>query len=172
MKNTRPKGKRVGIEEVDMRTMRRGAWVAAALLAASLIPSAWAQSTSPPDPLAPGAATESDKPAKASAEKAEAETPSKSEPKKAKSHHHAAATLAVTVHNDRMVGLMQLSVVPAGDPDHKKVLDALAFGRKSVIHIKRTKECLYDIRGHFADEADTEQLGVELCKDKTINLTD
>ncbi len=76
------------------------------------------------------------------------------------------------MHNERSVGLMQLSVVPAGDPDHKKVLGALAFGRKTVIHIKRTKECLYDIRGQFADDADTEQLGVELCKDKKINLTD
>jgi hypothetical protein len=155
--------------------MRLGAWVATALLAAGLTQAGWAQAqtTSPPDPLAPGAAAESAKPEKAEkadAEKADAETTAK--PKKAKRPHHEAASLAVTVHNDRMVGLMMLSVVPAGDPDHKKVLGALAFGRKAVIHIKRTKECLYDIRGHFADEADTEQLGVELCKDKKINLTD
>jgi len=166
-----------------MRTMR-GAWVAAALLAASLMTEglAQAQTASPPDPLAPGAAAQSAKPEKAekptaekaNAEKADAEKAAKSEHEREKTrpHHHEAATLAITVHNERSVGLMQLSVVPAGDPDHKKVLGALAFGRKAVIHVKREKDCLYDIRGHFADEADTEQLGVELCKDRTINLTD
>ena len=156
-----------------MRTMRRGAWVAAALLAAGLMAegAAQAQTASPPDPLAPGAAAESAKPEKA--EKVEAEkTDAKPKHEKAKPRHHEAATLAVTVHNERSVGLMQLSVVPAGDPDHKKVLGALAFGRTAVIHLKHAKDCLYDIRGHFADEADTEQLGVELCKDKAINLTD
>ena len=154
-----------------MSTMRRGAWVAAAMLAAGL---AQAQTTSPPDPLAPGAAAEPAKPEKAEAPVAEkaANPESAKKHEKAKAAHHEPASLAVTVHNDRSVGLMMLSVVPAGDPDHKKVLGALAFGRKTIIHIKRTKECLYDIRGHFADEADTEQLGVELCKDKAINLTD
>jgi hypothetical protein len=159
--------------------MRQGAWVAAALLAAGLWAQglARAQSTSPPDPLAPGAAAQSAKPEKAeksSAEKAEAEKKDKPEHEREKTrpHHHEAGTLAVTVHNERSVGLMQLSVVPAGDPDHKKVLGALAFGRKAVIHLKHAKDCLYDIRGHFADEADTEQLGIELCKEKVINLTD
>ena len=148
-----------------MRTMRRGAWVAAALLVAGM---AQAQTTSPPDPLAPGAAAESAKPAE---KKADQKAEPKPEHKRAKPHHHETAGLAVTVHNERSVGLMQLSVVPAGDPD-KKVLGALAFGRKAEIHLKRAKDCLYDIRGHFADGADTEQLGVELCKDKAINLTD
>lgn len=154
-----------------MSTMRRGAWVAAAMLAAGL---AQAQTASPPDPLAPGAAAEPAKPEKTQAPVAE--KAAKPEPEKkherAKAAHGAPAALTVTVHNERSVGLMLLSVVPAGDPDHKKVLGALAFGRKAVIHIKRAKDCLYDIRGHFADEADTEQLGVELCKDKAINLTD
>jgi hypothetical protein len=160
-----------------MSTMRRGAWVAAALLVTGMAQAGYgfAQTTSPPDPLAPGAAAESAKPEKAekpSAEKADAETTAKPEHKKAKRRHSEGASLTVTVHNERSVGLMQLSVVPAGDPEHEKVLGALAFGRKTVIHIKRTKECLYDIRGHFADDADSEQLGVELCKDKMINLTD
>ena len=154
--------------------MRRGAWVAAALLAAGLFVDglAQAQTTSPPDPLAPGAAAESAQPQKA--EKASAEKTAEPAHEKAnpRPRHHEAAGLAVTVHNERSVGLMTLSVVPAGDPEHKKVLGALAFGRKAEIHLKRTKECLYDIRGHFADGADTEDLGVELCKDKAINLTD
>ncbi|HXT05788.1 MAG TPA: hypothetical protein VN715_02485 [Roseiarcus sp.] len=166
-----------------MRKMLGGAWVAAVLLAAGV---AQAQTATPPDPLAPGAAAESAKPEKADkagaekvdkekvdAEKADAEKAARPAHERARHYrHHEAEGLAISVHNERSVGLMQLSVVPAGDPDHKKVLSALAFGRKAVVHVKHTKDCLYDIRAHFADGADTEQLGVDLCKDKTINLTD
>jgi hypothetical protein len=139
----------------------------AAILAAG---SAWAQT----DPLAPGAANSiaapepggasdaADKPAKAS----------KPRPRPKARSNDAVGSLAVTVNNKRSVGLVDLTVSPAGDADTKKVAGPLAFGRKTVIHIKRTKDCLYDVRGHFADEADTEQLGVQLCKDKVINLTD
>ena len=67
------------------------------------------------------------------------------------------ATFAVTVHNDRSVGMKELKVGPAGDPNLKKVVGPLAFGRKTVIHLKRTKDCLYDIHGEFADDADTDQ---------------
>ena len=146
-----------------------GIGVAAASAAALAAGSARAQT----DPLAPGAANSiaapepggqndaADKPAKA------AKPRPRPKPREA-----AGGSLAVTVNNKRSVGLVELTVAPAGDADAKKVAGPLAFGRKTVIHIKRTKDCLYDVRGHFADEADTEQLGVELCKDKVINLTD
>ena len=146
--------------------MRRGGLVAAAVVAALLFGAARAQTT-PADPLAPGAAAEGAKDdAKAGAGKAE-EKPAHAKPK-----HHDAATFAVTVHNDRSVGMKELKVGPAGDPNLKKVVGPLAFGRKTVIHLKRTKDCLYDIHGEFADDADTDQSGVDLCKDKAINLTD
>ena len=154
-----------------MTVKRRGIGFAAVLAAALAAGSARAQTT--PDPLAPGAANSivapepgvqsdaADKPAKA------AKPRPRPKPREA-----AGGSLAVTVNNKRSVGLVELTVAPAGDADAKKVAGPLAFGRKTVIHIKRTKDCLYDVRGHFADEADTEQLGVELCKDKVINLTD
>jgi hypothetical protein len=154
-----------------MTVKRRGIGVAAILAATLAAGSAQAQTT--PDPLAPGAANSiaapepggqndaADKPAKA------AKPRPRPKPREA-----AGGSLAVTVNNKRSVGLVELTVAPAGDADAKKVAGPLAFGRKTVIHIKRTKDCLYDVRGHFADEADTEQLGVELCKDKVINLTD
>jgi hypothetical protein len=126
-----------------------------------------------PDPLAPGAANDIAAPEPGA--KADAAAPAKSDsgPRhRAKARHHEEAGLAVTINNKRSVGLVDLTVAPAGDANPKKVAGPLAFGRKTVIHLKRTKDCLYDIRGHFADEADTEQLGVELCKDKVINLTD
>jgi len=140
--------------------------VAAAVVAALLCGAARAQTT-PADPLAQGAAAEGAKDdAKAGGAKAE-EKPAHAKPK-----HHDDATFAVTVHNDRSVGMKELKVGPAGDPNLKKVVGPLAFGRKTVIHLKRTKDCLYDIHGEFADDADTDQSSVDLCKDKAINLTD
>jgi hypothetical protein len=144
--------------------MSRGRLLAAAVLMALWGGGAAAQTT-PADPFAPGAAAQSaapagDKPAAESAAK-----PVHSKPK-------AAAGLAVVVTNKRFVGLVELHVGAAGDPSPPKVAGPLAFGRKTVVHLKPAKDCLYDIRGHFADDADTEQLGVELCKDKVINLTD
>jgi len=156
------------LDEDGMTMMRLGGFAAAALAAALTFGGARAQTT-PADPLAPGAGAESAQSDKAGADEAEKPAAKATKPKP---RAHGAATIAVTVHNERSVGLVQLNVGPAGDPNPKKVVGALAFGRKTVIHLKRTKDCLYDIRGRFADEADTEQLGVELCKDRQINLTD
>ncbi len=144
----------------------RGIGVAAILAAGS----AWAQT----DPLAPGAANSIVAP-EPGANSGSADKPAKEDKPHYRPRPKARAeggSLAVTVNNKRSVGLVDLTVAPAGDADAKKVAGPLAFGRKTVIHIKRTKDCLYDVRGHFADEADTEQLGVQLCKDKVINLTD
>jgi hypothetical protein len=142
--------------------MRRAGIVAAAILAALVCGAAEAQTT-PADPLAPGAAAEG---AKGEAAKTE------EKPERAKPKHHDGATFEVVVHNDRSVGMKELKVGPAGEANLKKVVGPLAFGRKVVIHLKRTKDCLYDIHGEFADDADTDQTGVDLCKDKAINLTD
>lgn len=160
---------------VVMNTMRRGGWIAAALCLSFTLGVARAQT--PPDPLAPGSANTPDpaaaEPAKAAVPDAKAEDKPKAAKVRHKPHRPAEkGGLAITVNNKRSVGLVELTVVPAGDADQRKVAGPLAFGRKTVIHIKKTKDCLYDVRGHFADDADTEQLGVELCKDKVINLTD
>ncbi len=143
-----------------MTSMRRAGVLAAAVSAALAIGMARAQTT-PPDTAAPGAASDSAKP-----------TPEAAPTRHARPKPREASSLAVTVNNKRSVGLVDLTVGPAGDANPKKVAGPLAFGRKTVVHLKRTKDCLYDVRGHFADDADTEQLGVELCKDKVINLTD
>ena len=145
--------------------MRREAFVAAILAAALTLGGASAQ-TSPADPFAPGAAD---------TKSAAPEAGAKPEPKKAKPAKRkpsAGGELNVVVNNKRSVGLVELTVGPSGEANPKKVAGPLAFGRKTTIRLKRAKDCLYDIRGHFADDADTEQLGVDLCKDKVINLED
>ncbi len=156
----------------EMDRMRRSGWLAAVFGATLVGGAAFAQST--PDPLAPGAGAEAakDEP-KAASDPAAPEKPEKPAPhKRAREAHAEAGGFAVTVHNDRSVGMKELQLGPAGSQDLKKMVGPLAFGRKTVIHVKRTKDCLYDIHAEFADDADTDQTGVDLCKDKAINLTD
>ena len=143
-----------------MRT-RRG--FVAVFAAAAFAAGAASAQTTPADPLAPGAASAQDA------------APAAKEAKSKRAKRAAApagGALLVTVNNKRMVGLIALMVAPAGEEGAVKIAGPLAFGRKTTARVKRTKDCLYDIHGKFADEADTEQLGVDLCKDKTINLTD
>jgi len=145
--------------------MSRGRLLTAAVLA-TLAGGGAAAQTTPADPFAPGAAAaQNAAPDSAKPTAAPAAKPVHRKPR-------AAAGLAVVVNNKRSVGLVELHVGAAGDPSPPKVAGPLAFGRKTVVHLKPAKDCLYDVRGHFADDADTEQLGVELCKDKVINLTD
>jgi hypothetical protein len=153
---------REAIENSRM-TMSRGRLLTAAVLA--MFASGAAAQTTPADPFTPGAAAQSGAPASDKTDAAPAAKPVHHKPK-------PAAGLTVTVNNKRSVGLVELHVGAAGDTSAPKVAGPLAFGRKTVVHLKPAKDCLYDIHGHFADDADTEQLGVELCKDKMINLTD
>jgi hypothetical protein len=148
-----------------MKMSRIGSSVLLAAMLAS--PFAFAQ-TAPPDPLQPGAAALTEAQDAAAAKKPAASVKAAS---RRAAHTAAPGMLTVTIYNKRSVGLVELHVGPTGG-ELKKVQGALAFGRKSTVHVPRAKECLYDIKGHYADEADTEQTGVDLCKDKTIYLTD
>lgn len=142
-------------------------------MAASALVAGWAQAQTP-DPLAPGAASSIVAP-EPGAKPDAADDADQAKPHKRHARpkpREAGGSLAVTVDNKRSVGLVELTIAPAGGDSPKKVAGPLAFGRKTIAHLKRTKDCLYDVRGHFADDADTEQLGVDLCKDKVINLTD
>jgi hypothetical protein len=148
-----------------MKILRIGA---SALLAAWLAASVADAQTVVPDPFQPGAAAAEETPAPEA-------KPAPNKPALARRatprKRPAPAGLAVTIANKRSVGLVELDVGPTGG-EVKKVQGALAFGRKAVVHLPRAKDCLYDIKGHYADEADTDLTGVNLCKDKTINLTD
>jgi hypothetical protein len=144
--------------EEDFDSMRTAGMIAAAM--ALSVGVAGAQTA---DPLAPGAGADSAKPDAA---------PAAEKQKPPRPHRAEGGLLPVMVHNDRSVGMVELKVGPAGSPELKKVVGPLAFGRKTLVHLKRVKDCLYDIHAHFADEADTDQSSVDLCKDKNINLTD
>ncbi len=82
----------------------------------------------------------------------------------------AEATIAVEVTNSRAVGLTSLVGAISGTPDSKKIAGPLAAGKKTVAHLAHDKACLFDLHAVFEDGAVTDAQGVELCKDKKINL--
>jgi hypothetical protein len=92
---------------------------------------------------------------------------SKAKPKKA-----AMAKVDVVVSNNRSVGLTELLAAPAGGADSKKIAGPLAPGKKVVVHLPHDKACLFDLHGAYDDGTSTDVQGVELCKDKKIDLVE
>jgi hypothetical protein len=84
----------------------------------------------------------------------------------------AEATVAVEVINSRAVDLTSLFAAISGTPDSKKIAGPLAAGKKTAAHLAHDKACLFDLHAVFEDGAVTDAQGVELCKDKKINLTE
>ena len=97
--------------------------------------------------------------------------PAKAKPKP-KPKKAAAATVAVEVINSRTVGLTSLVGAISGTPDSKKIAGPLGPGKKSMVHLAHDKACLFDLHAVFEDGAVTDAQGVELCKDKKLNLTE
>ncbi len=84
----------------------------------------------------------------------------------------AEATIAVEVINSRAVALTALFGAISGTPDSKKIAGPLEAGKKTIAHLAHDKACLFDLHAVFEDGAVTDAQGVELCKDKKINLTE
>ena len=84
----------------------------------------------------------------------------------------AEAPIAVEVTNSRVVGLTALVGAISGTPDSKKIAGPLAPGKKATVRLAHDKACLFDLHAVFEDGAVTDAQGVELCKDKKINLTE
>jgi hypothetical protein len=140
-----------------------GLAVAAAMLAAN---AAMAQSAGPTPPATSQATPEA------------APTPSAAKPKAAKPKAAKAKTsklpfVTVTVKNSRSVPLLELTaMVSGGAGDAVKVAGNLGPGKKTTARLAHDKACLFDLHGQFSDGQTMEENGVELCKDKMINLTD
>ena len=109
----------------------------------------------------------------AGATPAPAAEPTAAKPKpKPKAKKPAEATIAVEVINSRAVALTALVGAISGTPDSKKIAGPLAAGKKTTAHLAHDKACLFDLHAVFEDGAVTDAQGVELCKDKKINLTE
>lgn len=78
----------------------------------------------------------------------------------------------VVISNNRSVELTALLAAPAGSPDTKKIAGPLAPGKKVVVHLPHDKACLFDLHGDYADGTTTDAQGIELCKEKKLNLVE
>ena len=97
-------------------------------------------------------------------------TPAKPKPK-AKTPA-GAATVAVTVTNSRKADLVQLQAAEPGSANWKKVLGAVKSGKQALAKLPQASDCHIDLHGMFADGQAMEASGVDVCADKTLNLTD
>jgi hypothetical protein len=98
-----------------------------------------------------------------------AAAPMKSEPKP---KTPAGGTVTVTVTNSRKADLVELQAAESGSANWTKVLGALKAGQKASAKVPRGNICLVDLRGKFADGQSMDASKVDVCADKTVNLTD
>ena len=83
-----------------------------------------------------------------------------------------ATTGAVTVTNSRKADLLQLQAAEPGSANWKKVLGALKPGKQALAKLPQGSGCHVDLRGSFADRQSMDASGIDVCADKTLNLTD
>ena len=79
---------------------------------------------------------------------------------------------AVTIKNSRAADLIELQVAPSGSIEFKTVLRKLKAGKSAGARVPKTKDCTIDLHATFADGQTTEADGVDVCKTRTLNLTD
>ena len=83
----------------------------------------------------------------------------------------AGVTVTVKVINWRNADLVELQVAVTGSSDWKKVLGALPAGHWTSVSVPQGKDCHVDLRGKYADGQTADVSNVEVCVDKTVNLT-
>jgi hypothetical protein len=96
-----------------------------------------------------------------------AAAPMKSRPEKTP----AGGTVTVTVTNWRSADLVELEATESGSANWKKVLGALKAGQRTSAKVPQGKNCRVDLRGKFADGQSADEANVDVCADKTVNLT-
>ncbi|MGH6797154.1 MAG: hypothetical protein ACREDI_02055 [Roseiarcus sp.] len=83
-----------------------------------------------------------------------------------------APTVTVTVTNSRKTDLVQLQAAETGSPNWKKVLGALKAGKQAPAMLPRAFNCRVDLHGTFANGQSMDASDVDVCAQKTLNLTD
>jgi hypothetical protein len=82
-----------------------------------------------------------------------------------------ATAVAVTVTNSRKADLVQLQAAEPGSANWKKVLGAVKSGKQALAKLPHS-DCHVDLHGTFADGQSMDASGIDVCTDKTLNLTD
>jgi hypothetical protein len=83
-----------------------------------------------------------------------------------------ASTVTVTVTNSRKTDLVQLQAAESGSASWKKVLGALKAGKQAPANLPRPFNCRVNLHGTFADGQSMDASDVDVCAQKTLNLTD
>jgi hypothetical protein len=83
-----------------------------------------------------------------------------------------ANTVTVVVTNARKTDLVQLQAAESGSVAWKKVLGPLKAGAHATAILPRQFNCRVDLHGTFADGQSMDATDVEVCAQKTLNLTD
>jgi hypothetical protein len=99
---------------------------------------------------------------------APAAAPTKLKPKTSE----GAATVTVMVTNSRKADLVQLQAAESGSPNWKKALGALKSGNHASAQLPKPFNCRVDLHGTFSDGQSMDASDVDVCEQKTLNLTD
>jgi len=83
----------------------------------------------------------------------------------------AGGTVTVKVTNWREADLVELEAAESGSANWKKVLGALKAGQWTSAKFPQGKNCHVDLRGKYADGKSADVSNVDICADKTVNLT-
>ena len=95
-------------------------------------------------------------------------SPAAAAPMKPKPKTPAGRTVTVTVTNWREADLVELQAAESGSANWKKVLGALKAGQWTSARLPQGKNCHVDLRGKYADG---KSANVDICANKTVNLT-
>jgi len=83
-----------------------------------------------------------------------------------------AATVTILVTNARKADLVQLQATESGLVGWKKVLGALKSGSHLPATLPRPFNCRVNLHGSFSDGQSMDASDVDVCAQKTLNLTD
>jgi hypothetical protein len=82
-----------------------------------------------------------------------------------------ASTITVIVTNARKADLVQLQATESGLVGWKKVLGALKSGNHAPAQLPHPFNCRVDLHGTFSDGQSMDATDVNVCEQKTLNLT-
>jgi hypothetical protein len=95
-------------------------------------------------------------------------TPTKLKPKTSES----GSTVTVVVTNSRKADLVQLQATESGLVSWKRVLGVLKSGNHAPAQLPHPFNCRVDLHGTFSDGQSMDATDVNVCDQKTLNLTD
>ena len=82
------------------------------------------------------------------------------------------STITVMVTNSRKADLVQLQAAEGGSVSWKRVLGALKSGSHAPAQLPRPFNCRVNLHGSFSDGQSMDASDVDVCEQKTLNLTD